>query len=68
MALFFASGVSGLIYQVMWVRQFAGVFGNTMHSAALVTGVFMGGLGVGSYAFGRWADRWHRDDPRIPLR
>src|SRR5262249_5870876 len=56
-ALFFCSGVSGLVYQAVWVRQFGNVFGNTVHSAALVTAVFMCGLGVGSYLAGVWADR-----------
>lgn len=55
--LFFCSGASGLIYQVIWVREFGYVFGNTIHSAALVVAVFMCGLGVGSYLGGRWADR-----------
>ena len=49
-AAFFLSGVSGLIYQVTWVRQFGNVFGNTVHSASLVVAVFMLGLGAGSYA------------------
>ena len=46
--LFFASGVSGLVYQVIWVRQLGLVFGNTVGSAALTTAVFMSGLGLGS--------------------
>ena len=45
---FFASGVSGLIYQVVWVRAFGNVFGNTIYSASIVVAVFMLGLGVGS--------------------
>ncbi|MEO8255807.1 MAG: fused MFS/spermidine synthase [Acidobacteriota bacterium] len=59
--LIFCSGVSGLIYQVVWVRVFGNVFGNTVHSAAIVVAVFMLGMGVGSYLFGRTADRWYRD-------
>src|SRR5437016_12852163 len=55
--LFFCSGLSGLIYQVVWVRVFGNVFGNTVHSTALVIAVFMLGLGVGSYVAGAWADR-----------
>jgi spermidine synthase len=55
--LFFCSGASGLIYQIVWVRAFGAVFGNTIHSAALVIAVFMLGLGVGSALAGRWADR-----------
>jgi spermidine synthase len=55
--LFFCSGLSGLIYQVVWVRVFGNVFGNTIYSASLVIAVFMFGLGVGSYVAGAWADR-----------
>ena len=47
--LFFCSGLSGLIYQVVWVRVFANVFGNTIYSASLVIAVFMLGLGIVLY-------------------
>ena len=55
--LFFFSGASALIYEVVWVRVFANVFGNTIYSASMVTAIFMLGLGIGSYAAGIWADR-----------
>jgi spermidine synthase len=55
--LFFCSGASALIYEVVWVRVFANVFGNTIYSASIVTAIFMLGLGIGSYAAGVWADR-----------
>src|SRR5438874_3333036 len=55
--LFFASGASALIYEVVWVRVFANVFGNTVYSASIVTAVFMLGLGIGSWIAGAWADR-----------
>ena len=55
--LFFLSGLSGLIYQVVWIRMFGNVFGNTIYSASIVVAVFMLGLGVGSYFVGGWADR-----------
>lgn len=67
-ALFFLSGISGLIYQVVWVRQFGNWFGNTLHSASLVTAVFLCGLGVGSVLGGRWADRRFPVDRAGPLR
>ncbi|RLB53122.1 MAG: hypothetical protein DRI90_21495 [Deltaproteobacteria bacterium] len=60
--------MAGLIYQVIWVRRFGAIFGNTLHSAALVTGVFMCGLGTGSYVVGRLSDRRHGSDPAAPLR
>ncbi|HKC55292.1 MAG TPA: hypothetical protein VKC35_04185, partial [Vicinamibacterales bacterium] len=44
--LFFLSGISGLIYQVVWVRVFGNVFGNTIYSASAVVAVFMLGLGA----------------------
>jgi len=65
---FFASGVSGLIYQVVWVRAFGNVFGNTLHSASLVVAVFMLGLGLGSQAIGAWADGRYARAPRSLLR
>jgi predicted membrane-bound spermidine synthase len=66
--LFFCSGVSGLIYQVVWVRVFGNVFGNTVYSASVVVAVFMLGLGVGSYIAGRWSDRRYAENPELPLR
>jgi spermidine synthase len=44
--LFFASGAAGLVYEVVWVRQFGIVFGSTVYSVALVTALFMCGLGA----------------------
>ena len=46
--LFFCSGLSGLLYQVVWVRQFGHIYGNTIHSASIVVAIFMVGLGAGS--------------------
>lgn len=66
-AIFFCSGVSGLVYQVVWVRQFANVFGSTVYSAAAVTAVFMSGLGLGGLLGGRWADRLHARRRSLPL-
>src|SRR5215467_11991244 len=66
--LFFCSGAAGLIYQIVWVREFGNVFGNTVYSASLVLAVFMCGLGAGSYLAGRWADRHYLDAPGVLLR
>ena len=61
--LFFFSGISGLVYQVVWVRAFGLVFGNTVYSSASVVAIFMLGLGAGSYVVGRWADRRYAQAP-----
>jgi spermidine synthase len=66
--LFFLSGISGLIYQVIWVRMFGNVFGNTIYSASIVVAVFMLGLGAGSYFVGAWADRRYVSRPDSMLR
>ena len=67
--IFFLSGISGLLYQVVWVRWFGRVFGNTLYSASLVTAVFMGGLGLGSYLGGVFVDRLHdRRGRAFPLK
>src|SRR5204863_5030656 len=66
--LFFGSGASSLIYEVVWVRVFANVFGNTIYSASIVTAVFMLGLGVGGFVAGRLADRRYLSRPGFLLR
>ena len=68
LVLFFLSGISSLIYQVVWVREFGNLFGNTIHSTALVVAIFMLGLGAGSYLVGSWADRRYRRAPESLLR
>jgi spermidine synthase len=47
-ALFFLSGVCGLIYQVIWTRLFGLVFGNTVYASSTVLAAFMAGLALGS--------------------
>lgn len=55
--LFLLSGLAGVTYQVLWVRQFAQLFGSSIQSAAVVTSVFLLGLGLGSTWLGRVVDR-----------
>jgi len=54
---FFLSGISGLIYEVVWTRMLTQIFGNTTYAVATVLTAFMGGLALGSYLFGKLADR-----------
>jgi spermidine synthase len=56
-ALFFISGVSGLIYQSLWLRLLSLVFGVTIHAASTVLASFMGGLAIGTILAGRLAPR-----------
>src|SRR5512141_357296 len=56
--LFFVSGLTGLVYQVIWLRQFTLIFGATAYASSAVLSTFMGWLALGSYWAGRRADRW----------
>ena len=58
--IFFASGATGLVYEVIWVRLTGLVFGNTSFSIATVIGAFMAGLALGSWLLGRFADTYER--------
>lgn len=56
--LFALSGISGLIYQVIWARQLALIFGASSPAITTVLTSFMLGLALGSYGAGRYAARW----------
>lgn len=55
--LFFCSGVSALIYQVMWERMLFAEFGVDLESITIIVSVFMFGLGVGGLLGGYLADK-----------
>jgi len=54
--LFFLSGATGLIFEVIWTRMFTVVFGNTVFATSTVLSAFMAGLALGSYFFGKIID------------
>jgi spermidine synthase len=56
-ALLFLSGFAALVYQVLWMRDLAIVFGNSAHAAAVDLAVFFGGLALGAALFARFAPR-----------
>jgi len=59
-ACFFLSGATGLVYEVLWIRMLGLVFGHTVFAVTTVLTAFMAGLGLGSWGFGRLADRQAR--------
>jgi len=58
--MFSLSGLAALIYQIVWAKQLALVFGVTIYASSAVVTTFMAGLALGSLYFGRVADRWGR--------
>ncbi|MGO9568175.1 MAG: fused MFS/spermidine synthase [Desulfomonilaceae bacterium] len=59
--LFFASGISGLMYQIVWLRMLSRTTGVSIHATATVVAAFMAGLALGSFILGKFVDK--RDDP-----
>ena len=57
---FFLSGMSGLIFQIVWVRMLTRYLGSTTAASATVLCVFMGGLALGAFAGGKLADRFKK--------
>lgn len=55
---FFLSGMTGLVYQIIWMRLISRVIGGAPFAISAILVVFMGGLGLGSYIAGRQADRF----------
>jgi spermidine synthase len=54
--VFFFSGFSSLIYEVVWMRRLSLFFGSDVYSAALTLSAFMGGLTLGSLAAAKYSD------------
>lgn len=55
--LFFLSGATGLIYQIVWMRKLVLFIGVTSKAVGTILAVYMGGLSIGSWLLGRYGDR-----------
>ena len=64
LVLFFLSGATGLVYEVVWHKMLVLVFGSTAFATATILASFMFGLALGSFCFGRLADRY-RDPLKV---
>ena len=58
--LFFLSGFTALVFEILWSRQFVTVFGNSSYAISVVLCAYMAGLGFGSWLGGRLADQTRR--------
>ena len=56
-AVFFASGVSALIFEMLWFRQAGLALGNSVWASSLVLSGFMGGLALGNLLGARYGGR-----------
>ena len=49
--------MTGLVYEIVWMKLLVLVMGNTVYSTTTVLAAFMGGLGLGSFLAGRFLHR-----------
>jgi predicted membrane-bound spermidine synthase len=57
LGLFFCSGATALVYEVIWSKFLSQMFGSTIYAQTIVLAAFMGGLAIGNRVFGSWAGR-----------
>lgn len=50
------SGMTALIYEVVWARMLSLIFGSTVYAVATMLTAFMAGLALGSYLMGKRCD------------
>ncbi len=55
--LFFASGLTALVYELLWLKALTLVFGTTVYAVSAVLTAFFAGLAIGNHYFGRFSDR-----------
>jgi spermidine synthase len=55
--LYFFSGATALVYQVVWSRMLMHVFGSTAMALGTVLAAFMAGMAIGSWMIGKAADK-----------
>ncbi len=60
--VFILSGISALIYQLVWQRALLTIYGSNVESVAMVVAAFLAGLGIGSIVGG-----WISKSTRAPL-
>ena len=51
--LFFASGFTGLVFEVLWMKELGLLFGNSAYAVATTLASFFLGLAAGGYVWGR---------------
>ena len=50
------SGMTALIYEVVWTRPLQLIFGSTVYAVSTIVTTFLAGFAIGSYSFRNIAD------------
>jgi spermidine synthase len=51
------SGAAALVYETVWAKLLSYSMGGTTQTVSLILAAFMGGMAIGSWVAGSWADR-----------
>jgi len=57
--IFGLTGMTALIYEIIWIRPLSLVFGTTIYAVSTIIASFILGLAVGSWVAGKYTDRLH---------
>jgi len=55
--IFGLTGMTALIYEIIWIRPLSLVFGTTIYAVSTIIASFILGLAIGSWLAGRYTDR-----------
>ena len=55
--LFGISGMTALIYEIIWIRPLSLVFGTTTYAVSIIVASFILGLAIGSWLVDKFTDR-----------
>ena len=58
LAMFFISGFTALLYQVVWQRMLGLFSGSDVRSVTIVIAAYLLGLGLGNWLGSLWSDRF----------
>ncbi|MGD2068550.1 MAG: fused MFS/spermidine synthase [Gemmatimonadota bacterium] len=59
-AVFFLSGLAGLVYEIVWSRYLALLVGHSAYAQVVVLTIFLGGLSLGALLVGQVSERIRR--------
>lgn len=55
--IFGLSGMTALIYEIVWIRPLSLIFGTTIFAVSIILAAFLSGLALGSWLAGRYIDK-----------
>jgi spermidine synthase len=55
--IFGLSGMTALIYEIVWIRPLSLIFGTTIFAISIIIAAFLSGLALGSWLAGRYIDK-----------